>query len=253
MLPRGTVWVLREGVCLMTRPRAAFCVLPLALLLAACEINFDRQERPVNSLPVSVEAGKAEIARVELHMKVGDLRIKGGSANLISGDLRYSEPDKPTVQVNNSSFRASVVVDQVLTGHTTKKGDNLRWDLKLNDQMPIDLSMDFGVGQGQLDLGSVDLRSLEVRMGVGELNVDLRGTPKHDYSVNVRGGVGHAKIYLPANAGIVVDASGGIGGINVRGLEKRDGRYFSKTYGKAKATIRVDVKGGVGEVELIAE
>ena len=140
-----------------------------------------------------------------------------------------------------------------MSGHTSTRGDDYRWDLKLNDAMPVDLSMDFGVGHGTMKLGSVDLRSLEIRMGVGELSVDLRGTPKHDYTVNVRGGVGHAKIYLPADAGIVVDAKGGIGGLNIRGLEKREGRYFSKAYGHAKATIRVDVAGGIGEIELIAE
>ncbi len=228
-------------------------VATLAFLLTGCEMEIDRKERPSATMSISVEPGKAELARVELHMKVGDLNVSGGAKNLIEGDLRYLEPDKPTVDTNTSSFRASVVVNQKMSGHTKMKGDNLRWDLKLIDSIPTDLSMDFGVGHGELKLGSVDLRSLEVKMGVGELTLDLRGTPKHDYTVNVRGGVGHAKVYLPPDAGIVVDAKGGIGGVNVRGLEKREGRYFSSSYGKSKVNIRVDVAGGVGEIEVIAQ
>jgi len=237
----------------MIHPRiAAAGIASLAILLTGCEVDFDHKDIPTQTTPISIEAGKAELARVELHMKVGELNIVGGAKNLIEGDLTHREGQKPSVESSNASFRASVVIDQKISGNKSGKG-KLRWDLKLNDAIPMDLSMDFGVGQGDLKLGSVDLRSLEVRMGVGELNIDLRGTPKHDYTVSVKGGVGTAKLYLPADAGIVVDAKGGIGGVNVRGLEKRDGRYFSAAYGKAKATIRVDVSGGVGEIEVIAQ
>jgi len=243
-----------EGNTQMMQVRVATAgVVTLTFLLAGCEVDFDRRDRPSASMPVSVEAGKAELSRVELHMKVGDLKISGGAKNLVEGELRYLEPDKPTVESSNSSFRASVVIDQKMSGRSKSRGDNYQWDLKLNDAMPIDLSMDFGVGHGDLRLGSVDLRSLEVKMGVGELKIDLRGTPKHDYSVIVKGGVGQATLYLPAEAGIVVDAKGGIGGVNVKVLEKRDGRYFSSSYGKAKTNIRVDVSGGIGEIEVIAQ
>src|ERR1039458_5551387 len=34
-------------------------------------------------------------------------------------------------------------------------------------------------------------------MGVGELHMDLRGKPKHDYDVRIHGGVGEATIHLP--------------------------------------------------------
>jgi hypothetical protein len=90
-------------------------------------------------------------------------------------------------------------------------------------------------------------------MGVGELRLDLRGTPKRDYDVNIRGGVGEATVYLPLSAGIIADASGGIGGIQVRGLHKSEGHYVNDAYGHANATIRVDVRGGVGAINLFAE
>ena len=127
---------------------AAAGVATLAVLLTGCEMEIDRKDRPSQTVSVSVEPGQAEMARVELHMKVGDLNVSGGAKNLVEGDLRYLEPDKPTVDSSNSSFRASVVIDQKMSGHTSSKGDNYRWDLKLNDSVPTDLSMDFGVGHG---------------------------------------------------------------------------------------------------------
>jgi hypothetical protein len=85
------------------------------------------------------------------------------------------------------------------------------------------------------------------------LRLDLRGDPKRDYDVNIRGGVGEATVYLPQSAGIVADASGGIGGIKVLGLRQSEGHYVNDAYGHAKATIRVDVRGGVGAINLLAE
>ena len=124
--------------------------------------------------------------------------------------------------------------------------------MSLNDDKPLDLSVHFGAGEARLDLGSLTLRSLEINMGVGELRLDLRGNPKHDYDVNIRGGVGEATVYLPQSAGIIAYAKGGIGGIKVRGLQEREGHYVNDSYGRAKATIRLDIRGGVGAINLIS-
>jgi len=107
------------------------------------------------------------------------------------------------------------------------------------------------VQEGRLDLGSLALRSLEIHMGVGELRVDLRGKPKHDYDVNIHGGVGEATIYLPEGVGISADASGGIGEINVRGLQKHGGHYTNDAYGHAKTNIHLQIRGGIGSIHLI--
>ena len=88
-------------------------------------------------------------------------------------------------------------------------------------------------------------------MGVGELRLDLRGTPQNDYTVNLRGGVGEVTVYLPRDVGIVASAQGGIGGVNARGLEKRDGEYVNEAYGHAKTTVRLDIRGGIGAINLI--
>ena len=112
--------------------------------------------------------------------------------------------------------------------------------------------MNCGAGESRLDLGDLTLRRVNVEMGVGELRMDLRGAPKNDYSVYIRGGVGEATVYLPEGVGIEADVEGGIGGIHAPGLEKRDGRYVNDSYGHAKTTVRLDIRGGIGAINLIA-
>jgi len=216
---------------------------------AGCVI--DRRDGPVHTESRSVDLDQTEEVRVELKVGAGELTIRGGSPKLMEAEFTYNRPAmRPTVHYDASGFRGHLLVEE--PGHVHSGNEN-RWDLRLNDTKPLDLKVEVGAGEGRLELGELTLRGVEVHMGVGELRLDLRGTPKNDYSVNVRGGVGEATIYLPHDVGIVADATGGIGGISVRGLEKDGGRYTNSAYGHAKTTVRVDVRGGIGAVNIIAD
>jgi hypothetical protein len=206
---------------------------------------------PTHTEARSIDLDKSELVEVLLRMGAGELNVRGGSSKLMEGEFRYNQPRlKPDVRYDASGFRGHLVVEEPSHGHHGGHTD-YRWDVRLNDGKPIDLEVHFGAGEGRLDVGSLTLRSLEVHMGVGELRIDLRGTPKNDYNVSVHGGVGEATIYLPSGVGVVADAKGGIGGINARGLQNRDGRYFNDEYGHAKITVRLDVRGGIGSINLI--
>jgi uncharacterized protein DUF2154 len=234
---------------LITRGTFAAAVTLSLVGLTGC-VEWE-SEGPSRTEPRSVELDKSEMVHVELKMGAGELNVRGGSPKLMEADFHYNRPSlKPNVRYDSSGFRGHLVVEQPSHGPHGNNSD-YRWDVRLNDEKPIDLQVDFGAGEGRLDVGSLTLRSLEVHMGVGQLRVDLRGTPKNDYNVSVHGGVGEATIYLPSGVGVIADAKGGIGGVNARGLEKRDDRYVNEEYGHAKTTIRLDVRGGIGAINLI--
>jgi predicted membrane protein len=168
----------------------------------------------------------------------------------MEAEFTYNRPAmRPNVHYDASGFRGHLLVEEPSGVHHVNS--NYRWDLRFNDDKPLDLIVHFGAGEGRLDVGELRLRSLEIHMGVGELRVDLRGMPKNDYDVSIHGGVGEATIYLPQGVGVEAEAHGGIGGINARGLEKRDDRYVNDTYGHAKINVRLDVHGGIGAINLV--
>jgi len=243
--------------CLASACRLAllgYLVLLSAILVfsASCTVDIS-PPGPLQTEAQSIPMDKSEMVRVDLNMGAGELRLKGGSPELMEAEFRYHRSSlKPLIRYELSGFRGRLTVEQPSSHHSNNMGD-YSWDLRLSDQKPIDLSVHFGAGEARLEAGTLDLRSVEIDMGVGELRLDLRGTPKRDYGVNIRGGVGEATVYLPSSAGIIADASGGIGGIQVRGLQKSEGHYVNDAYGHAKSTIRVDVRGGVGAINLIAE
>jgi len=200
----------------------------------------------------SVELDNSELVRAELKMGAGELRVRGGSSKLMDAEFTFNRPVmRPSVHYDSSGFRGHLMVEEPSGHRGHNVNSNYRWDLRFNDDKPLDLIVNFGAGEGRLDVGDLKLRSLEIHMGVGELRVDLRGMPKNDYDVSIHGGIGEATIYLPEGVGIVAEAHGGIGGINARGLEKRDGRYVNDSYGHAKTTVRLDVHGGIGSINLV--
>ena len=229
----------------------AMSVAAAAMLLAACNIEHDAG--PAQMLSRSIEIDKAEMSRVEIKIGVGELRVQGGAAKLMEGEFEYAPPSwKPIVSYSATGFRGDLKIEQPSSSgagvHVKYK-----WDVRLNDKLPLDLVSHLGVGEARLMLGSLNLRTLELNVGVGELHVDLRGKPEHDYDVQINGGVGQATVDLPRDAAIDAQASGGIGDISVRGLEKRDGRYINPRRENGAVTIHMRVKGGIGQITLNAE
>ncbi len=223
-----------------------------ALILSGCDIN-SIHTGPVEHYSQSVDVGKSEMGRVEVKMAAGELTIDGGSSKLMDANFEYNIPSwKPIVRTESSSFRSEVFVEQPGNSHGGSHSI-YKWNLQLNNSLPLDVVAHLGAGEARMNLGSVTLRSLEINMGVGELKLDLRGNPKRDYDVKIHGGIGNATVYVPLSAGIVANANGGIGNIDVRGLEKRDGRWVNSTHEHFPVTLHLEIHGGIGNITLAAE
>ncbi len=227
-------------------------LLASAILLGGCSFPYVATG-PMEHESKVIETGNFEMARIELEMGAGELHMQGGSPKLVEAKFDYNAPAwKPAVESNTSSFRAEIRIRQ--PPNTGNLGNTkYKWDIRLNDAVPMNIVTHFGAGEAEMNLGSLDLQNLEIHMGVGELRLDLRGTPKRDETVEIHGGIGQATIRLPKEVGITATAKGGIGDISVTGLERRDGRWVNQAYDRSPARIHLDVKGGIGNIQVIAE
>jgi hypothetical protein len=227
-------------------------VAAAAITLGGCTFNIE-PSGPQQHESQSVDLDKSEMVRVELKMGAGELHVDGGATKLMDADFVYNRPSwKPVVKYTSSGFRGTLQIEQPSGSSTVSKVD-YRWDIKLNDKVPMDVNAELGAGQARMNLGSLDLRSVNVQMGVGEVRLDLRGKPTRDYTVKIEGGVGQATVMLPKDVGIVANAEGGIGNISVTGLDKRGGQWINAAHENAPVTIHLDIQGGIGEIRLIAE
>ncbi len=226
--------------------------LPGALLLASCTI--DHNLGPLQYDSKTIDAQGAETVHVALHMGAGDLHVTDGSQQLARADFAYNVPSwKPDVRYTVSAGRGSLTIEQPKGSSNQIGNTRYTWDLQLSNKIPMDLEVHFGAGQARLDVGSLDLRGVEVHMGVGEIDLDLRGAVKHSYNVAIHGGIGQATVRVPSDAGIYAEASGGIGSINVRGLRKYSDHWESETYSQSDKKIRIEAHGGIGEIKIVAD
>jgi hypothetical protein len=220
------------------------------LLLTACGRDFG-PAGPERTETRSIELDQSEEVRVDLKMGAGEMRVRGGSDKLMDGQFTYNRlRQRPEVSYTTGGFRGHLIVEE--PGHVGGSAHRYAWEIRLNNQKPLDLNVNCGAGETRLDLGDLTLRRVNIDMGVGKLNMDLRGMPKNDYEVSIRGGVGEATVYLPEGVGIEADVKGGIGDIHASGLSKREGRYVNDALGRAKTTVRLDIRGGIGSINLIA-
>ena len=227
-------------------------LLAAALCLSSCVIYTATGPERHDSRTIELDA--SERVRVDLNMGAGNLIIGGGARKLLNAGFTYNVPSwRPEVRYSSTGTHGDLTIRQPGQGHAQIGHSRYEWDLTLNDGVPMDLSLHFGAGEARLDLGSLSLRSVEVHMGVGKLDMDLRGNPKHNYDVSIRGGIGEATVRLPAGVGVYAEGSGGIGEIKTQGLRREGGHWVNDAYQDSKVRIHVDVHGGIGEIRLIGD
>jgi len=223
----------------------------MALCLAGCVINTS-PTGPLQYDSFHLDRDRSELVKVNLNMGAGKLQVGSGTEKLLQAYFTYNIPTwKPIVKYD----AGMLTIDQGRTGHVNFNPGPMKyeWDLRFGRETPLDFGVNFGAGEAQLDLGSLNLRAVNVQIGVGSLNLDLRGRPQHDYNVHIQGGIGEAIVRLPAGAGVYANANGGIGEIKTRGLKKEGDHWENDAYATAKVKVRVDVQGGIGSITLIGD
>ena len=227
-------------------------VIVLAILIGVSE-HHSGASNPVldETQPVETQGAKSVTAKVE--MGAGQLNVNGGSSRLLDTEFKYDqESGKPRVDYSVSGTSGNLDISQHENGGMHLGRNENTWTLRFGD-VPLDLNVDMGAGQGELNLRGITLTRLRIEMGAGQIDLDLTGERKQNFDVDVQGGVGQAKIRLPRDVGVEIRADGGIGSIDTEGLHKEGGRWVNDAWGKSPVTIHMNVEGGVGEIQLIVE
>jgi hypothetical protein len=199
----------------------------------------------------SVDLENAQSASAQLRMGAGELNLTGGADALMEADFTYNVADwKPEVNYDLSGDTGQLSVQQGQGEGVPGGAAHNEWDLRFNDGVPLDLNVQMGAGESDLDLDSLTLTALDLAMGAGETTVDLTGDYEQDLAANIQGGVGEATVRLPGEVGVRVDAEGGLGEINTEGLQREGEAYVNDAYGDSDVTLDVDIRGGVGQINL---
>jgi len=123
------------------------------------------------------------------------------------------------------------------------------WDLRLNSEVPLRLSINTGIGESTLDMERLKLTELDVHAGIGKVTLTLPG--RGQMQASITGGIGEVVVRIPAGMAARVHATAGLGDSQVLGDYQRQGGVFvSPGYDTAQNRVDLEVKGGIGKITI---
>ncbi len=225
----------------------------LVLSMTSCVCIGERVELvDLRTEEQTIDLGGAERVVIEVDIGIGKLNVRGGSSALLDAEFTYNvEEWAPTVDYSVKDGRGYLSITQPdAQGKSVPDHARNEWELSLSEEVPLELSIDMGVGNVQLDLGDLRLTDLSVDQGVGNVKINLIGERTGDLTASVDGGVGEIAVLVPSSVGVRVEADTGIGSFSARGLKKHGGAYVNDAYGETESTITLSIDAGIGKITV---
>ncbi|HEV2298365.1 MAG TPA: toast rack family protein [Candidatus Acidoferrales bacterium] len=206
---------------------------------------------PVQTETLSIPTGKAKSVRVHLKMGAGEIHVSGGAKNLMEGTIKYNVADwKPDTSYNVDGSDGTLMIMQPEGSHTNGGHVKYDWDLHFTDNTPLDIAVEMGAGESELNLSGLQLENFSLEAGAGNATVDMSGPWKKNVSATFQGGVGSIRLKLPREVGVHVTIEGGLGSVSAPDFKRDGDAYVNDAYGKSPVTLEVHVEGGIGSVNL---
>jgi hypothetical protein len=162
----------------MLNKKIFLAIIAMAIASMACGITFNLPvvqiiTGPTQTEEINVPAPEVDLVDLTLTFGAGELILRPGAETaLVSGTATYNVTDlKPKIKVDKQQVRLE-------TGNLNIKGFpkinsndiKNKWDLKLGDQ-PMQLKINAGAYHGDMELGGLALKSLEVNDGAADVRL----------------------------------------------------------------------------------
>jgi hypothetical protein len=228
-------------------------ILIAALPLAGCGSR--ARVGALRSESQAINLGDVKSVRVEIKFGAGDLDLTGGAEKLMEADFSYNVAElKPEVEYKNGTLFVRQPDGKVLSDLRDINDYRNQWNLRLNDEVPMDLVVDVGAGSSNLQLAGLSLTSLDINLGASVSSViDLSGNWVRDLDATIETGAANITVRVPSDVGVRVKVEAGLGTIEAPGLTKDGNVYTNAAYGVSNVTLQIDMEVGIGQINLEVE
>ena len=204
------------------------------------------------TLPIQQELGDVSAlkATLELGAANADVHAEHDSTYAVKGE--YYGDDRTPIDVSYEQNGDTGVL------HLTQKPDEFNnfsvkggeITLGLTDAVPMNLSVNAGVGNATFDLTGIDLDSLDLNAGVGNVTVTLPNSG--NYNAKIDAGVGNVTLHIPDGVEARIHYDRGISDLNIdsRFHKVDDETWETSGYGSAENQVDIDINAGIGNVTI---
>lgn len=218
----------------------------LLMVTAACRVRIPRTESVVLgqirtlSLNEALPAASVPVMDVRIVMGAGDLKISGGSTQLLEGSVEYNVADwEPEVVRGDRSLELRQgMIDRSIDLTALDRVVN-RWSLQFGEA-PVDLTISAGAYDGQMDLSGIPLTGLDISDGASHAEVVFdRPNPVEMEHLSYRTGASDVTLT-------------GLGNANFRRMifDGGAGSYALDFSGMLQQDALVTINGGLGDFTL---
>lgn len=193
-------------------------------------------------------------AQIALNYGAGEFSVEGGAEpdTILSGDFEGGVREHVHRSGDNVRVRLSNPETIFWGPWTWGQSFRRRWSVRLNEQLPLDITVKTGASDCRLDLTKCRVETLRLDTGASSTRVLL---PAHAGHTEVEGSSGAASVTLEVPDGVAarIRTSGGVASIEVnRSRFPRQGNvYRSPDYESADNTIDIKFNMGVGSLEIV--
>lgn len=194
----------------------------------------------------------AKSAHIEIEAGIGELTLGAleDGAKLIEGTIPRGHGEeiyRESRREGDKAFLALRRRQPRFFWDRHGRHEDWAWTVNLNRKVPMQITINTGVGLAQLDLSQIRATEVEVKTGIGKTTLTLPAAGV--VRARCEGGIGEIDIVVPRGMAARIQASNGIGVVEVNG-RRLDGAYVSPDYEGAKDRVDLEVKGGIGKIAI---
>ena len=217
-------------------------ILVLALASLACGFSINLPERakagPVIEESITVEDPKSDETRLRLQFGAGTSTLSPGAKNLVDGTVVYNVEDlKPEIQKNGSNIE---IKQGDLDGLPPFDEFVNEWNLQLGET-PLDLTVQAGAYEGNLELGGLALKNLTIRDGASSVDLSFEEPNQTEMSI-LRYETGASTVTLKGLANANFSTLTFTGGA---------GNYTLDFSGELRRDAVATIEAGFGDLSLV--
>lgn len=217
-------------------------ILVLALASMACGFSVDLPERakagPEVEESITVADPESDETRLTISFGAGELTLSPGAQSLVEGTAVYNVADlKPEIEKNGDSIE---IKQGNLNGLPPFDDMKNEWNLKLGDA-PMDLTIQAGAYEGNLELGGLALKNLTVKDGASNVDLSFGELNQTEMSMlRYETGASNVKLTGLANANFSTLA-----------FSAGAGNYTLDFSGELQRDAVVTIEAGFGDLSLV--
>ena len=218
----------------------------------------------------SVDLEDADSVDVELDMNSGEMNVAGGADALLNAEFKYNIAEwKPEIEYSVTGGEGKLTVRQPTLestfGPVGPVGPDVRneWDLRLNDDVPIDLDIIVSSGRSDLNMGSSMLKTFDIESSSGSVDAALSGSQSLLKNIEMDVSSGAASLDLsgeyPSLSRMVIESSSGSVDVELEGnysslrlvdISASSGNAFVDITGNLNSDLQIDITASSGNVVL---